>query len=404
MTISQGINKTLAMKKQSGLGVPATGSGGQLIRREKSDLKLAKATHENTEIASHQQSSGITHGSRKATGGLSGLLSPGTYSALLASLLRKAFAATTPITGMSVVIAGSGPTYTISRVSGSYLTDGIKIGDVGRLSAGSLNAANINKNLVVTAASALSITVYPMNGVAMVAQGPITGTTFTVTGKKSLAPLTGQTQEYWTAEEWYSDTSVSRYATDLMIGSADIGLPSTGNATLAFTMAGLDLSMGGSQILTSPTAETTTNVLTAVNGMVLSGGVKVATITGATIKIDTSADAMPGVIGSNVSPDVQRGRIKVSGQITVYHSGNDFSSVYLEGSNTQIVIIAADSNSATADFVSFSIQAVKFSDDSLDDGEKGIVQTLPFTAEMNALGGTSLANDKTIITIQDSQA
>lgn len=404
MTISQGINKTTVFKKQSGLGVPATGSGGQIMRREQSSFKLAKATYENTEIAQHQQSSGITHGSRKTTGNLNGLLSPGTYSTLFASLLRKAFTATAAITGASVTIAGSGPTYTVTRVSGSFLSDGIKIGDVIRLSVGSLNAANINKNLVVVGLTALVATVYVVNGVAMVAEGPIATTTITVIGKKSLPPLTGQTQEYWTAEEWQSDTSISRYFTDVMIGSVDLGLPSTGNATVAFGMAGLDASFGGTQLLTTPTAETTTPVLTAVNGVVMVNGTKVALITGASIKIDTSTDAMPGVIGANISPDVQRGRIKVSGQITVYHQDNTFSTLYNAATETSLVIVVADSSSATSDFIAVSISSVKFSDDSIDDGEKGRVQTLPFTAQLNGKGGAALANDKTIITIQDSQA
>jgi hypothetical protein len=38
----------------------------------------------------------------------------------------------------------------VARSAGSWLTDGIKIGQVGRLTAGGFNAANSNKNLLVT--------------------------------------------------------------------------------------------------------------------------------------------------------------------------------------------------------------------------------------------------------------
>jgi hypothetical protein len=62
--------------------------------------------------------------------------------------VRKAFATTTAMSGLSVTIAGSGPTYTVARASGSFITDGVKAGDVVRLTAGSFNAANLNKNLL----------------------------------------------------------------------------------------------------------------------------------------------------------------------------------------------------------------------------------------------------------------
>jgi hypothetical protein len=39
-----------------------------------------------------------------------------------------------------------------------------------------------------------------------------------------------------------------------------------------------------------------------------------------------------------------------------------------------------------------------------DDGEKQIVGTYNFTAAINGAGGAALANNQTIISIQDSQA
>jgi hypothetical protein len=42
--------------------------------------------------------------------------------------------------------------------------------------------------------------------------------------------------------------------------------------------------------------------------------------------------------------------------------------------------------------------------DDKDNGAKGIIRTYPFTAQINGAGGPILANDKTILTIQDSQA
>jgi hypothetical protein len=40
----------------------------------------------------------------------------------------------------------------------------------------------------------------------------------------------------------------------------------------------------------------------------------------------------------------------------------------------------------------------------LDDGKKQLVETFNFSGEINSAGGAALANDQTVIGIQDSQA
>jgi len=404
MAIGQGINKTTAFKIQTGLGVPASGSGSQIMRRETSNFMLAKDTYENNEIASHQQGTGVTHGLRKPTGKLTGVLSPNTYSTLFASLLRAAFAAVTPATAVSVTIAGSTGAFTITRAAGDYLADGFKIGQVIRLTVGGLDAANINKNLLITGLTATVATVTVLNGVDMVTEGPIAGCTVTVQGKTCVAPLTGHTSDYWTVEDFYSDITQSEVFTDVQAAKADIGLPSTGNSTFSMDFIALDRSISGAQVLTTPTAETTTPVLTAVNGVMLVNGTAVANITGATINIDGTVDTVGAVVGSNVAPDVQRGRIKVSGQLTAFYQDGVIPALFDDATLTSAVIVMADDATATAKFISFNMSAIKLTGDTPDDGEKAIVRTYPFVAELNSAGGAALANDQTILTIQDSDA
>lgn len=404
MAIAQGISKITVLKKQTGLGVAASGSGGQIVRRESSTLNLKKDTYANNEIVSHQQSTGKTHGLRSVDMSLNGVLSPGTYAPYIGSVLRKDPTATTPITGASITIAGSGPTWTVTRAAGSYLTDGIKIGDVVRLSVGSFNAANLSKNLLVTALTATVATVRPVNGVALVAEGPIATSTVTVIGKKIIAPLTAHTKDYYTVEDWQSDIVQSELFTDVVLGMADLNLPSTGNATIQLGGAGLNRTTGASQILTTPTAETTTEVLAAVNGEVLVDGTAVANVTGLSIKIDGKAANMGAVIGSNTSPDVQRGIIDVTGQFTAFYQDGVLPALFDAATDIQLIIVLANDATATSDFIAINIPAIKLDGDSKDDGDKAIVRTYPFTARLYGAGGAALATDKTIISIQDSQA
>jgi hypothetical protein len=190
MAFATGVAKQLLYKAESTWGTLAGASGAQRLRRVTSTLSLKKQTYESNEIVDHYQVADFRHGVRSVEGSISGELSPGTWEDFLSAAVRKAFAAVTALTGLSLTIATSGTNYTITRASGSFLTDGVKAGDVVRITAGSVNAANLNKNAIVLSAVALTLTVYVMNGLAMTAEGPIASCTLTVVGKKAYTPTT----------------------------------------------------------------------------------------------------------------------------------------------------------------------------------------------------------------------
>jgi len=405
MTIAKEINKVLTVYKQTGLGVPRSGSGGQSLRRETSSGKLAVATYENNEITSHQQSTGKTHGGRSSTFTLNGLLSGNTYSTLFASILRGAFAATTPIASLSITITVPGGVPTLTAAAATFLTNGIKIGDVIRITAGTYaNAVNRDNNLLVLSVSETVITGVTLNGSTMIAEGPIASSTLTVVGKKLAAPITSQTSDYWTVEEYHADITRSELFTDAVFSSADVSIPASGNTTVAFNAVALDRTSSGAQVLTTPTAETTTDVLQGIKGAVIVQGAAVANVTGATIKIDGTVAPMGNVLGANVAPDVSRGVLKVSGQLTAFFENGTMSGYFDAATPISIAIVDAADETNNSEFISFVMSKVKLEGDDKDTAETGIVRTYPFTAEINGDGGAALENAKTILTIQDSLA
>lgn len=405
MTVAQGINKITVYKEQVALGTPAIGAGGQVLRRKTSVAKTSRATYTNDEIVQHQQSTGVNLGTASSDWQFDGLLSPGTYSGLLAGLMRKAFTATAALTTLSLTIAGAGP-YTITRATGDYLASGLKIGDVIRITAGTYaNPVNRDNNFVITALTATVATVITLNGTSLVAEGPVATSTITVVGKKSIVPLTGHTDKLFTVEEWYADLAKSELFPDIRVGQADIGLPASGNATIKLNSQGLGVRTNGvAQALTSPTAATTSPVLTAVRGILLVNGTKSQVVTGVTLTVKTALTAEGPIVGSNFSPDMSRGRIEVTGQFTALFDSTTLRDLFDAETLTSLVCVMAGDTSNTADFVSFSMSAIKLTDAAPDDGEKAIIRTYPFTAQLNAAGGAALANDQTILSIQDSLA
>ena len=403
MAVEQGQLKKLSYKKQTGLGAAASGSGGQYLRRETAAFNLMKDKFNSNEIVTHQQYTGNTYGVSKTSGTLSGVISPATYKDFLASLVRADFATVTAITGLSLTIAGSGP-WTITRSAGDFLTGGIKIGHVVRITAGTYTGTARDINLLVTGVTSTVLTVVVPNGSSLTAQGPIASSAVTVVGKTTKVPTTGHTNDYYTIEEWYTGNSKSRLYTDMQVASASIQVPATGIATISMPFVGLGRTKGNSQVLTSPTAETTTTILSASNAYILINGTRSTVATSLSLTIDGKVTHGEPVIGSRTLSDVVRGEVNVSGTVTVQYDAETISDLFVNETAVSIICVLFADSAATSDFISFVIPRAKFFGDDIDDGKKQLVMTFPFTAELNASGGAALASDQTTIGMQDSQA
>lgn len=403
MAVEQGQLKKLSYKKQTGLGAAASGSGGQYLRRETAAFNLMKDKFNSNEIVTHQQYTGDTYGVSKTSGTLSGVISPATYAAFFGSLLRADFAAITAISGISLTIAGSGP-YTLTRATGDFLTGGIKIGHVVRITAGTYTGTARDINLLVTGVTSTVLTVVVPNGSSLTAQGPIASSTVSVVGKTTKVPTTGHTNDYYTLEEWYPGNSKSRLYTDMQPASAAVQVPATGNATISMPFVGLGRTKGNSQVLTSPTAENTNTILSASNAYILINGARTTVATSMSLTIDGKVTHGEPVIGSRTLSDVVRGEVNVSGTVTVQYDAETISDLFVNETAVSIICVLFADGSATSDFISFVIPRAKFFGDDIDDGKKQLVMTLPFTAEIMSSGGASLANDQTTIGMQDSQA
>lgn len=403
MAIASGVFKQLAYKVESTWGTVPSASGAQALRRTTSSLDLTKETYQSNEIRTDLQLNDFRHGVRSVSGKISGDLSAGTHADFMAAILKRDYVSVSAITGASITIAGAGPTYTVTRAAGSFLTDGVKVGDVIRLTAGSFTAANLNKNLFVVTLTATVATVIVLNGSSLTAEGPIASATVAVVGKKTYIPTSGHTDKSFSIEHWFSDIAQSEVFSGCKPSACAISLPPTGIATIDWDFMGKDVTTASSQYFTSPTATTTTGSLAAVNGVVRVGNQTVATLTGLTLNIAANFTG-EAVVGANTKPVMTPGRVLVTGQATCYFEDATFRDVFLNETETSILCAFTADNSANADFVSFALPRVKFGGSTKDDGEKGIVQTIPFQALFNNAGGAGTSSEKTTLVVQDSAA
>ena len=398
-----GVFKQIAFKKEVTYGLVPAAAAAQALRRVTSVMDLTKDTYLSNEIKTSFQKSDFRHGVRRVKGKITGDLQCKTYSELIGYALKRDFAAVTAITGASITISGAGPTYTVTRAAGSYLTDNIKVGHVVRLSVGTFAAANLAKNLFVTAVTALTLTVIVLNASALVAEGPIATSTVTVIGKTTFVPQSGHTDNSFAYEHWFPDVALSEVYSGLKVDQVNLSLPPTGLAQIDLDVMGQNITPGAAQYFTSPTAITTTGALAAVNGVLRAGGVTYAIVTGLTLSINPGFTGDP-VVGSNTVPFLFPGSVMASGQFTAYFSDSVLRDAFINETEIDLLAAFTADNTAASDFLAIALPRIKVGSASKSDGEGGVVQTFTFQALVALTGGAGFATEKTTIQIQDAQA
>lgn len=397
MATASGINKIVSYKKETTFGVLPTATGAQTIRRVSSAFNLTKETYQSEEIRPDYQMQDFRHGVRSVEGNISGELSAGAYSDFLASALARNFTAATPSTLGSTTIAAVGATYTITRTTGSFLTDGIRVGNVIRLTG--FATGNNNKNLLIITLTATVATVVALNGATLTAETVASGGAFTATGKSTYAPSTGHTDDSYSFEAWYSDIGQSEVTVGNKVNTVGIALPATGLTTIDLSFMGQDLKQRStSQYFTSPTAQGTNGIFAAVNGALIVNGVPVALVTAANININRNMTS-EAVVGSNIRPEIYEGRILVDGDFSTLYQDGTFAGYFDNETEISLVIALTANNLPNSDFMSFTLPRLKLSTDTKDDGEKGLVSQNSFQA-LKGFGTNGF--EATTIMIQDS--
>lgn len=405
--IATGINKLLTFKQQSGLGVAAGPTGAQNLRRVSSTLDKKKATYTSKELRPSQQRSDMRHGVVGVDGTISGELSVGTYQSFIESMLRQdALAVVTVTTGASdIVTAAVGANGgTITATAASFMAGAkFKVGMVVRASGFTTTAvANNAKNLFITALTDKIMSVVTLDGSAFVAKTETGAVTIASIGKFTYVPQTGQTREYYTIEHNFVDIAQSEKFTDCMITQMDVKLPASGMATIDFSIMGLDMTPGTTGYFTTPTAVSTGTNLAAANGVIYMQGLAIGLITGMNFSVKGNHSTIGGVVGSNVEPDIFPGSIDCDGQVTVLFTDAVVRNYFLQETEVSLYCAFTTDNTATAGVMAISLPRCKMGGASKDDGEKGLVMTMPFTALEAVLGGNGTNSHATTIAIQDS--
>lgn len=400
MAIARGVAKKIAYKVESAWGTLPGPTGAKYLRRVTGNFNLTKDAYSSNEIRTDYQVADMRHGTRKAEGSLNGELSPSSYSDFMAAVVAKDFVVGGVTATMTITIATSGALFTITRTAGSFITDGLFVGNVARMTGGTLNAANASNNLLIVALTPLVATVQVLSNVALIPEGPITTVTMTVVGKQTFAPLTAHTDKSFTVEEWYSDIAQSEVYTGLKVGSMNVQLPATGLVTCDFGMQGKNLEQSGvTQYFTTPTNAGTNGILASVSGALIVNGAPVALITSLDFTVDRAMEPAI-VVGSNFAADIMTGKIGVTGNFSTYFQDGVVRDYFNTEAVISLVVALSVGKNKTDDVISFTFPKIKVGSFSKADAELGIIASSTFTALLNDVTTSGL--NATSIQIQDT--
>ena len=398
--IAKGVNKVVAISKEVTWGVaPVAGSARQL-RRVTANFNLKKESYESGEIRTSQQVSDSRHGTKSTEGSLNGELSAGSYFDVMEALLARDFAAVASMTGLTITITASGDNYTIARASGSFLSSGVAPGMVTQLTAGGFAAPNLNKNLLVLAVTALTLTVKVLNGSTMTPEAGITAATMLVKGKVTYPPLTGHTDQSFTVEERYTGINQYERFVGNKVSNMSVKIPSNGLATVDFTFMGKDMDRADvTPYFTAPTAQSSTGIFSGANGALMLDGAVIAIVTSADFAVERATENA-AVVGSNNLVDIFTGRIRANGNLSVYFIDGAVRSKFVDETEFSLTFALTENNLAAANTMTFTFPRVKLNDFTKTDGENGITASGTFVALENAVTtGGAIA---TTIMVQDT--
>jgi hypothetical protein len=357
----------------------------QSVNRVSSTISLEKDTYESQRVRTDRNVEDFRHGVRRARGTLNDELSIGGADAFLAAAMGNDWVAGVTYGNTAAVDGGVGSS-TITRGTGSWLTDGFREGDIVDIAG--LTVGSEDGRAMIIGLTALVMTVDKV-----LTDDATPDLDITVVGKKV---KNGVLKTSFTIEQAFPDLSPPQYQvfTGMRVSGMTLSLPSTGIATVSFDFLGKDASdITGTALDATPAAPPSGSVVAAVNGALFIEGQRVGVLTSAEIRVENGLTAEP-VVGQNTVHAIFDGRCRVSGQFTAFFENPDLIQNFYDEDELSL-LVRLDAPNGT-DFLTINLPRFKFGGANLDvSGEQGLPITMPFQALYSADAGYTIAMQST---------
>jgi hypothetical protein len=399
-------NGYVAFKAQGAKGSIASGGSGFVLRTSGGGGQIKKNAYGSNEVRRDGMRSRGRHGQRMTSGVFNVEVSLDNMDSLYEAVFQGTWATALTITEAT----SGGPTEitttanTIVGNTGSWITVGLRVGDVIRLT-NHATAGNNSRNLRITGLTADTITVpetLTLNAVA--------DTAFTITrpGQKLICPAAGAAvKTYFTVEEVDLILDKTRIYSDVIFHSLKFSMApdSIINCEVGWTGTGAMTtgSAGTAPTFTSPT-ESTGVPLACVDATLRLGSSDLASLTSWDVMIDRGAVA-PSVVGSVYAPDVFTGNMAVSMNMGMLLEDYAQLDAFLAETVYSFHALAVENESEPKDFISlyvpnFTLGSADFSPLSKEAGPR--TQTIAVPDSLVGVDTTGGAYDATMVKLHVS--
>jgi hypothetical protein len=407
MAYGVGINKQVRVLAESTYGTaPAAAGAAVILPRVQSTVTLTKQSFKSAQIQADRQYRDFRHGIRVVSGGLDGEVMPGIYSKIMNQIMGGTFTAGVSAVTPGAIAAAAGPPGTFTRTTGSWISDGFKVGDIVRFSGYTTATANNARNYRITALTATVLTTSGLNN-EVVGVDAGASVTCSVVGKKLIVPQAGSfSDQSFSLEHWYPDagsTGASELFTGCKADTMAIALPASGMGTAKFTIKGQQLATQTAQYFTSATYPSITGVASSVSGTLRLNGVDLAYITAFTVNVNGTYTT-ENVVGALVTPGVFPGLLDISGTFTALFADTTIRDLFLAETEVQLNVVMTINPTVNSDFINLNFPRVKINQATKDDKPGALMQSMTFQALNQINGGTGTSLDFTTLSIQDSLA
>jgi hypothetical protein len=312
--------------------------------------------------------SGIVGGSYVAD------LSVGTFDNLFEAFMRGTWVASASINFSSVTSITIANQNQIVGISSSWITLGVRVGDIIRLT-GQAQAGNNNINLRVVSVTATIITVA---GTPLINDASADTTGTVVIGKKLVNPATPVRRSFY-FEEYFQDIDQTEAFGGCRIAGMKITGQPDGMAIVEFAIVGASqsaLAGGASPFYSAPTL-TTTIGLTFADAVIRYAGTDIAVATAFELNMTNNAQGQ-AVLGSAVTPDVFDGMLSANANISLVRQDLQNVSRYLAETEVEMQLLLTEPEAEPKDYISIFIPRMKLGPIGKNFAQQGaFIETIP---------------------------
>jgi hypothetical protein len=393
-------NILVAIKRQTTAGTPPGATDAHVLRVTGGPgLTLDTAIARSAEKRADGNRQTGRHSSKSVSGSYETEFTVGgAIDVLLEAIVRSAWAAPASDGFGAVFTSIAISSNVLTASGGSFITEGYRVGQIVYFTSAE-DAANNNRNLIITGVTASTLTVAPVNGVALTDNAADTAGTLNRRG--TLVQGAGPTNYAHYVEQVDRDIDKSEGFDWCRLTGFSINIVPSSPITITLTFAGLDRDIyegAASPYFTSPTL--TTGLAVVGDEILLRFNGAVATkFTSLSLNFQIVGGTQP-VIGSKYSPDVFMNDFFVEASATAIREDYALLAVYDAETSFEIAL-ALEEKTGTAPFpvvgIFFPVVKVNAVQAPVGGGDGPKVQTVPLEIGIKASGVTGYDAGRVVI-------